>query len=109
MAPSTCTDPLEHVLLNVLKANAATDPYRLALSAAGVTTIDDLLDLSKSDLQALSYKDDEGVSHHLPIGKINTILSICSWFQTQERSTLSFPFAPGSRHRNPLRMLSSSL
>ena len=50
----------------------------------GVTTIDDLLDLSKSDLQALSYKDDEGVSHHLPIGKINTILSIRSWFQTQE-------------------------
>ena len=84
MAPSTRTDPLEHVLLNVLKANAATDPYRLALSAAGVTTIDDLLDLSKSDLQALSYKDDEGVSHHLPIGKINTILSIRSWFQTQE-------------------------
>ena len=84
MAPSTHTDPLEHVLLNVLKANAATDPYRLALSAAGVTTIDDLLDLSKSDLQALCYKDDEGVSHHLPIGKINTILSIHSWFQTQE-------------------------
>ncbi len=80
LVPPTRTDPLEHVLLNVLEAADADDPYRLALAAAGVTTIDDLLSLSKFDLQELTWGDGQ---QRLPIGKINLLLSIRTWFQDQ--------------------------
>ncbi len=80
MVPPTRTDPLEHVLLNVLEAADADDPYRLALAAAGVNTIDDLLSLSKFDLQELTWGDGQ---QRLPIGKINLLLSIRTWFQDQ--------------------------
>ena len=80
MVPPTRTDPLEHVLLNVLEAAEADDPYRLALAAAGVITIDDLLSLSKFDLQELTWGDGQ---QRLPIGKINLLLSVRTWFQDQ--------------------------
>ena len=81
--PPTRTDPLEHVLLNVLGAADAQHPLRLAMNAAAVASIDDLMDLTKPDLQSISWVDDSGNDATLGIAQVNAILSIRSWFQTQ--------------------------
>ena len=81
--PPTRTDPLEHVLLNVLGAANAKHPLHLAMNAAAVVSIDDLMDLTKPDLQSISWVDDSGNDATLGIAQVNAILSIRSWFQTQ--------------------------
>ena len=89
MPTSTRSDPLEHVLVSVLGAGEASHPYRLAMNAAGVHVIDDLMDLSKNDLQSIKWTnptEDEDTSTplSLTIAQVNTILSIRGWFQTQD-------------------------
>ncbi len=79
MAPATRTDPLEHILLNVLGATDADDPYRQACAAGGVSNIDDLIDLTKDDLRSLTWIGTDGTSiERLATAKCNTILSIHS-------------------------------
>ena len=81
--PSTRSDPLEHILLNVLKCTSPDHPFRKALDEAGVLTVDDLFDLELADLKDLTYDDDNGNSKHLSLAGCKTLLSIRSWFQTQ--------------------------
>ena len=77
MPASTCsTDPMEHLLDVVLKAGDPKFIYRLAFAAAAASTVEDVLSLSKDDLKSLSWTDDSGATCRLPIGAINTILSI---------------------------------
>ena len=82
--PTRRTDPLEYVLQTVLGDTDEYHPYRQAMEAAGATTIDDLLDLTEAQLSRISWEDGEGGFASLPIAKINTILSIQSWYRTQE-------------------------
>ena len=81
--PSTHIDPLEHVLLNVLGADNANHPFHLAMNAAAVASINNLMNLTKPDLQSITWVDDSGDDATLGITQINAILSLCSWFQTQ--------------------------
>ena len=85
MPPTTrTTDPLQYVLESVLKATEEKDPYRLALTAAGASTIDDLLELTREDLISITWQDsDTQQEGSLPIAKVNVLLSICSWFRSQ--------------------------
>ena len=84
MAPSTrSTDPMEHLLDVVLKAADPKSIYRLAFNAASISTVEDVLSLSKDDLKSLSWTDDAGAVCHLPIGAVNTILSLGGWFADQ--------------------------
>ena len=102
----THTDPLEHVLLNVLGAENASHPLRLAMNAAAVASIDDLMDLTKPDLQSISWVDNDRIQVTLGIAQVNAILSIRSWFQTQTEQDDAVFFDPdqewSSDHRRAL-------
>ena len=82
-ASTRSTDPMEHLLDVVLKAGDPKSIYRLAFAAAAASTVEDVLSLSKDDLKSLSWTDDSGATCRLPIGAINTILSIGGWFADQ--------------------------
>ena len=85
MPPATrSTDPLQHVLQTVLEATEESDPCCRAMDAAGVETIDDLLGLTREDLKSLTWTNPPSqTSESLPIAKINILLSIRTWFQSQ--------------------------
>ena len=48
---------LEHLLVTVLNAGDANAPHHLAFETAGVTSVDDVLELNKDGLKYLSWKD----------------------------------------------------
>ena len=91
--PTTRSDPLEHLLLNVFDAANADHPFCLAVEAAGVVSIEDLLEISKSDWLSLAFSgptDDEAVlpmTTSLTLSQANRIMSFVSWFGAQEDHT----------------------
>ena len=46
---------LEHLLVTVLNAGDANAPHHLAFETAGVTSVDDVLELNKDGLKYLSW------------------------------------------------------
>ena len=74
-------------MVSVLE-DPADGPYHLAMLAAGVETITDLIELEKPDLQALTWTkndsndNDEG-PQKLSIAHINRLLSLRTWFAAQ--------------------------
>ena len=90
MSTPTRSNPLEHVLLSVLKATTSEHPIRRAFYDAGVLSIDDMLDLSKDDLKDISWSEN-GFTKPLSITQVNSILAIGAWFRTEESTDDAVP------------------
>ena len=80
---ATRSNVLEHLLISVLNAGDPNASYRRAFETAGISSIEELLELSKDDWKSLSWKDSSGDIHHLPLSRVNTLLSIGGWFASQ--------------------------
>ena len=85
----TRSNILEHLLVSVLNAGDPQAPYRRAFQTAGATSVEDVLELTKDDLKSLSWRNLSGEICHLPIGAVNTILSIGGWFANQGTTDVS--------------------
>ena len=88
MPITTCSDPFQHISLHVLKTNGdPSHPFVCAFETASVSTVEDMLELLANDLKLLHWKNAEGNICHLPVGYINSILSIGAWFSEECSST----------------------
>ena len=97
MPPITHSNPLEHVLAKVFNATNADHPYCLGFQKAGIAHIDDLLALSKDDLESISWKDSSNVQESLFIGLIISCLikhDISAFNSLKECCTFSYLLSP---------------
>lgn len=77
--------PMEHLLVYLLNAAESEDPIRRAFEAAGVITIEDLFELTKADLNAMSWTDppNGGEPHTLTLSQVNKIRAVILWCLAQ--------------------------
>ena len=80
---TTRSNPLEHLFVSVLEAAPPSSSYRLAFDAAGVTTVTDVLDMTKDDWKSVTWTGTDEEVGRLSIVAINTILAVKGWFSAQ--------------------------
>ena len=78
--PSTAINLLDHVLARVLNARSDQHPIQLVLGAVGVACIDDLLLLTRAQLEKVEFLDPaDGTRKKLALAHANRLFALIEW------------------------------
>jgi len=86
MTPTVTTrsaTALESVLINLFDADDESHPLRRAIAVAGITNIDELVQMDRETLLSIQWSDKEGVGK-IPIAMIDKVKWIDHWFNHLE-------------------------